>query len=156
NELLEGLQRLDRILEPAVDRARAVFGPDAVADPFKGLHISPLDARDLLARQPGAPLLWTPAAAPPSDERSPQSPLSWLAGAFSLSAFEIDVVLLALACEIDLRYERVFAFLQNDVTRRRPGVELALDLLCASAPEKIARQTCFSPDAPLVCKGLLE
>ena len=54
--------------------------------------------------------------------------LAWLAGAYGLSYFDLDVVLLALAPEVDLRYERVYAFLQDDVSRRRPTVDLALNL----------------------------
>src|SRR5262249_51327159 len=57
--------------------------------------------------------------------------------------------------EIDLRYERVFAYLQDDVTRKRPTVELALNLLCASAEEKLERRSHFSSDGPLMRDGLI-
>ena len=36
----------------------------------------------------------------------------------------------------DLRYERIYAYLQDDVTRRRPTVELVLNVLCESSAEK--------------------
>lgn len=61
-----------------------------------------------------------------------------------------------IAPELDLRYERVYAFLQDDVTRRRPTVDLALNLLCATASEKIARRAHFSSHAPLVRLGLIQ
>ncbi len=155
DELLDALRRLDRILEPAVELARAAFGPEAVADPFKGLHVSTTDARRLLSREPGAPLLWTDARAAGTGP-DPGSRLAWVARTFALCSFDIDVLLLALASELDLRYERIFAFLQNDVTRRRPSVELALDLLCSSTAGKLARRARFSPDAPLLRHGLIE
>jgi ATP-dependent 26S proteasome regulatory subunit len=75
---------------------------------------------------------------------------------FRLLPLEVDVVLLALASELDSRYERIFAFLQNDVTRRRPTVDLALHLLCASVADRIVQRGRFAPDAPLLRHTLVE
>ena len=72
-----------------------------------------------------------------------------------MSAFDLDLILVALAPELDLRYERLYAYLQDDVSRRRPGVDLALNLLCPSAEEKLARRGHFAVDAPLVRQGLI-
>ncbi len=47
-----------------------------------------------------------------------------------------QLLLLTLAPELDLRYERVFGWLHDDITRRQPSVQLALELL---APEPAAR-----------------
>src|SRR5205085_748451 len=59
--------------------------------------------------------------------RSATAPrLERLRALFGLSDFERDVVLIALAAEIDLKYERLFAYLQDDVTKKRPTVDLAL------------------------------
>ncbi|HEX6293485.1 MAG TPA: ATP-binding protein [Herpetosiphonaceae bacterium] len=77
-------------------------------------------------------------------------PLLKLARTFGFSPFERDVLLLALAPELDLRYERLFAYIQDDVTKKRPSVNLALALLCASPEERIAARTAFTPDAPLI------
>src|SRR5262249_2066998 len=60
------------------------------------------------------------------------------------------------APELDLRYERLYGYLQDDVTARRPRVSLALDLLCASPAEKIERRDRFAPDAPLRRERLVE
>ena len=38
--------------------------------------------------------------------------LEWLAQTYDLSAFDLDLILLALSTELDLRYERIFAYLQ--------------------------------------------
>ena len=51
-----------------------------------------------------------------------------LAGSFGLSTFDLDVILICLASEIDRRYERLYAYLQDDVTRKHPSVALVLDL----------------------------
>ena len=75
--------------------------------------------------------------------------------AFSLDSFEMRVLMIAMAPELDLRYERLYAFLQDDVSRRRPSVDLALNLLCRSPSEKLSRRRHFRPDAPLLRENLL-
>jgi AAA+ superfamily predicted ATPase len=75
---------------------------------------------------------------------------------FGLSDIDVGVLLVALAPELDLRYERLYAYLQDDVTSRRPTVDLALDLLCASSEEKLVRRAHFGPAAPLIRTGLIE
>jgi hypothetical protein len=56
--LFPALQRLDRLLEHAVIAATAAYGAEAAADRFRGLHISTDEVERLLARSPGAPVLW--------------------------------------------------------------------------------------------------
>ncbi|MCX4759760.1 ATP-binding protein [Streptomyces sp. NBC_01275] len=80
----------------------------------------------------------------------------WLRGAYGLTEFELDVVLLALAPEVDLRYERMFAYVQDDVGRRRPTVGLALDLLTDGPRERLAARGRFAVDAPLTAARVLE
>src|SRR4051794_29247979 len=53
-------------------------------------------------------------------ERGTYLSLPHLAYIFGLTPFEEQVVLIALAPEIDLRYEKLFAYLQDDVTRKTP------------------------------------
>ena len=72
-----------------------------------------------------------------------------------ISDFDLSVLLIALAPEIDLRYERIYAYLQDDVTRRRPTVDLALSLLCRSTAERLERRIHFISRAPLLIRGLL-
>ena len=149
------LIRLDRMLRAAVERMLANLGPDAAADPFRGLYISRDDAARLLDAWPG--YIASPGAALARrrpDRGRPQGgrltdvgpELAWLAGAYGLSDFDLDIVLLALAPEVDLRYERVYAFLQDDVSRRRPTVDLALNLLCATPEAKLRRRWHFTDD----------
>lgn len=146
--VLDVLERLDRVLEHAVARAEAVYGVSPGQDPHRGLYVSAPDARRLLLRDPVTPLFALPAA-------GMGSPLGELKARFGLSTFELNVVVLALAPELDLRYERVYAYLQDDVTRRRPTVGLALDLLCRAPSEKLAARAHFASDAPLLAHRLL-
>ncbi|MGH3924405.1 MAG: hypothetical protein ACRDTT_16345, partial [Pseudonocardiaceae bacterium] len=73
-----------------------------------------------------------------------------LAQLFDLTPFDVDVVVMCLAPEIDRRYERLYAYLHDDVTRRAPTVDLVLNLLCADLDTKVAARTRFTLPAPLV------
>src|SRR5690242_19920307 len=88
-----------------------------------------------------------PAAPGPAAER--------LCRVLGLDAFDLDVLVLALAPELDRRYERIYGRLQEDPAARRPTVELALRLLCADAVERVERRARFAPDAPLVRHGAI-
>lgn len=68
---------------------------------------------------------------------------------FQLSAFDIDVILVCLLPEINLKYQQVYAYLQDDVTQKSPKVNLVLELLCESLPEMLSHRKAFLPDAPL-------
>jgi ATPase family associated with various cellular activities (AAA) len=151
-ELFAALGRLDSLLQSAIARAEAAYGPGTMADSFRGLHIDLAEAERLLARAPGQPLLCTdrPEGLPPL-----AGPLAALAQEFDLSPFDLDVIVIALAPELDLRYERLYAYLQDDVTKKRPTVDLALNLLCPSADDKLARRAHFQADAPLLRSGIL-
>jgi AAA+ superfamily predicted ATPase len=157
--LLPALKRLDRLIERAVTAVSAVCGAEAAADPFRGLHISRREAEHLLAREPGAPMFPADETQAHSDlpglALSDDSRLARLAATFGLSAFECDLILIALAPEFDLRYERLYAYLQNDVSRRRPSIDMALNLLCPSAEARLARRAHFAIDAPLIRHGLI-
>ena len=85
-----------------------------------------------------------------------RSPLDNLRTAYALTSFDLDVILIALAPEVDVRYERLYAFLQDDVSRRAPSLDLALNLLSASAEEKLTRRDRFASNAPLVRNELIE
>ena len=55
--------------------------------------------------------------------------LDFLKSTFGLNAFEYDAFLICIAHALDLKYEKIFGYLQDDVTRKRPTVNLVLDLL---------------------------
>jgi SpoVK/Ycf46/Vps4 family AAA+-type ATPase len=82
--------------------------------------------------------------------------LPHLAAACSLSPAEVDVLLIALAPELEPRYETLYAYLQNDVTRKRASEDLCLNLICRTEQEKIQARQVFSPDAPLLHFHLIE
>jgi hypothetical protein len=155
--LVAMLRRLDGWLKPAVMAWQSV-APEAADDPYRGLYISPADVGQLLARSPGEPTLHRNGLAQPEAglEAFPFTPrLAWLKATYGLDTFDLDIIVLALAPELDLRYERIYAYLQDDVTRRRPTVDLALNLFCTSPADRLARRVHLGPHAPLIATGLL-
>jgi SpoVK/Ycf46/Vps4 family AAA+-type ATPase len=79
-----------------------------------------------------------------------------LARLLDLTAFDADVVLACLAPELDRRYERLFAYLHDDVTRRQPTVDLVLNLLCPDLAGRVALRARFSQVAPLLGHHLVQ
>ena len=155
-DLMTALHRLDRRIKRAMTAAQAAYGSQAASDPYRGLYINQSEVERLMERAPGTPS-WQMDDGDESspDARDNDSRLAWLERTFDLSPFDLDVILVALAPELDLRYERLYAYLQDDVTRRRPSVDLALNLLCSSAEAKLERRTHFAADAPLIRHDLL-
>jgi hypothetical protein len=151
HDLLEALGRLDRRLKRAVAAAEVAYGSGAGADRFRGLYVDQDEVARLLGRDPGGSPFHGPAAADDLAATGAEAAeLPWLRDTFGLDPFDTELILVALAPEIDLRYERLYAFLQDDVTRRKPTVELALNLLCPSAEAKLARRAHLAADAPLI------
>ncbi|MEA5567762.1 ATP-binding protein [Anabaena sp. UHCC 0399] len=158
NNLLPLLQRLDQLLEGAIASAQLVYGTEAATDPYRGMHVNPEDVERLLQQKPAVPVFQLNPQPPTesiTDLITEDSPLAWLIQTFGLSDFDIDIIAIALAIELDRRYERLYAYLQDDVRCKRPSVDLALNLLCASAADKLGRRSHFSADAPLIRHNLL-
>jgi SpoVK/Ycf46/Vps4 family AAA+-type ATPase len=88
-------------------------------------------------------------------ERGTYLPLPHLAQTFMLTAAEELIILICLAPEIDQRYEKLYAYLQDDVSRKRPSVGLSLKLLCDSAKEALRARVIFSPQASLFRSQIL-
>jgi len=158
---LLAFKRLDDVLGRAVEGARKRFGPEAPTDPFRGLYVSAEHAERSLGRPAGEPLL----AEVPRRQVGPEpgwdriaagdQGWAWLRATYGLSDFELDVILLALAPEVDGRYERLYGYLQDDVSRKRPTVGLALDLLTATAEERLAARGAFGTDGALLGRRVL-
>ena len=154
--LVPALERLDALLGRAIAAAQGAYGVEAGSDAYRGLYVGDEEVQRLLARSPGSPVLAGVVDRPLVDVVDGESPLAGLQRTFGLSPFDLDVLVVALAPELDLRYERLYAYLQDDVTRRRPSVDLILNLLCRSAEDKLARRRHVTPDAPLVRHRLVQ
>ena len=72
---------------------------------------------------------------------------------FGLGEVDIDMLVVALAADLDPRFERFFGYLNDDVSRRRPSVALALEL--CGAPLVSAEDRGRFVHGPLVASGLV-
>ena len=90
-----------------------------------------------------------------SIERGIPLRLERLRALFGLSPLDVHILLVSLAPEVELAYERLYAYLQDDVTRKRPGVALMLNLLCATPDERIDARQRFASGAPLIKHQLI-
>jgi SpoVK/Ycf46/Vps4 family AAA+-type ATPase len=168
--LCDEIGRVDLLVRGQVARVRQAAGEDA----WRGVAISEPEVDALLARTLGQPP-WDAAPSPPSladahaladriaiaiQQRAARATvplrLVQLAERFALDRFALDVLLVALLPELDQRYERLYAYLQDDVTRKYLTVDLALHLLCRSIDERLAARGRFAATAPLVHHGLVQ
>jgi SpoVK/Ycf46/Vps4 family AAA+-type ATPase len=153
DDLQNMLRRLDCRLAAAIDIAQQVYGVEAASDPHRGLYVSDADVERMLDRQAGMPLFAIESS--PSELPEFSSRLYLLQQQFKLSEFDLDLLLIALAPEIDRRYERIYAYLQDDVTRKYPSVDLAFNLLCDSAADRLSRRDRLLTAAPLIRHALI-
>ncbi len=156
---LPALQRLDARLEEAFQTAQLFSGSNG-KDRFRGLYLNQDDISQLFSTPPGQPHLWDSTDTSSSSQIEslvfhPGYPLTWLKDTYQLTSFDCDVLLLALAPEIDRRYEKIYAFLQDHVARKRPSVDLALNLFSTNAVVRLDYRQRFAPTAPLRQHGLL-
>ena len=154
DDQLERLRRLDIVLKLAVAHARLMFG-DEQDGSFRGLFISEGEIDGLIDRTERVTLASHTDVSDAVEAFLAAAVVKDGAAHWGLSTFDCGVLVLALAPELDLRYERIYAYLQDDVTKRRPTVDLALNLLCTSWTERLVERQRFAPDAPLLRSGLL-
>jgi len=81
--------------------------------------------------------------------------LPHLSETFGLMPFEEQALLAALAPELDGRFGTIYAYLQNDMGRRRPGADLIQRILCRSSEERMASLAVFSHEGALFRVRLL-
>ncbi|MEU6328579.1 ATP-binding protein [Streptomyces sp. NPDC047049] len=155
------------LLQSRIQRAivaRAATDPQPPADPLRGLYINDELAPHMLR---GTPLPLPPdeadaltEAALDANERAAEQagrtvPLRQLATRFGLSELERDLLLIALAPDLDPRIERCYGYLHDDLTRRRASLGLALTL-CGLPAHSATGRAALGPDGALRATGLLE
>lgn len=75
---------------------------------------------------------------------------------FGLSAFEMKTIVICLAPELRRKYDRLYAYLQDDITRKRPSIDLVLELLCETEAERWHASRFFSDMASLLRAALVQ
>ncbi|MET8898048.1 AAA family ATPase [Streptomyces albogriseolus] len=140
-----------RVVEERVRHAvgaRQAEDPDP-EDPYRGQYLTPEAAARILDEPGGLDVPGEEPWQPPAG-----SVLDGLARRFGLSELDLDLLLVAMAPDLDARFERLYGYLNDDLTRRRPTVGLALELcgLSGTAPARFR----LAPGAPLIEGGLVQ
>jgi len=159
---LPALARLEALLELEILRLRARY--ELSLDEQRGLYISDDQVDRLLhmaanssSNQRGAILLaaadrlWRESAAALSE--SPR--WSHVVAEFSLTPFELDALILAVAPELDRKYQTIYAYLNDDVAKKWATRDLALRLFASEWPPDAARAS-LSAEGILLSSGLLQ
>ncbi|WP_435252128.1 ATP-binding protein [Streptomyces tendae] len=129
-------------------------------DPLRGLYLPDEAVHHLLRTWPSAESVaaTTATAVEPGSAAAPAGPgdrLARLARRTGLTELDTAALLVALAPDVDRTFEPLYGYLNNDVSRRRATVGLALDLCGVPAHVATARAR-FHASAPLRALGLLE
>lgn len=151
-ELRRALAALDELLNREVRRLQA---RDRVTrDELQGLYVS--DER--IERLLGQPTVTTGEGRSATDitaRLAQTAPWRRLTDQLSLTQFERAVLLLTLAPEVDLKYEVLYGYLNNDVTRKWPARELALRLFTPAGESPAQYRHLLAPQAPLMRMGIV-
>ncbi|MFI8894025.1 ATP-binding protein [Streptomyces paradoxus] len=123
-------------------------GDPTAGDPLRGLYLSDEAVRHLL--RPAEPL---PLTCPGPGGR-PGDRLAGLSARLGLTELDSALLLIALAPDLDRGFEPLYGYLNDDVSRRRATVALALDL-CGVPVHQAGARARLRPTAPLCALGLL-
>ena len=158
--LLGRLGVVEARVRAAVNARRA--GDPNPDDPFRGLYLSEDHVERLLstdegtaAAEAGSELLpEIERGADRAEKRGEDVRLRRLARTFSLEPVDVELLLVALAPDVDARFERLYGYLHDDVTRRRASIGLALEL-SGALPASPASRHRLMQGAPLLEGGLV-
>lgn len=140
SHLLRRLELVEARVRVAVASRRA--GDPDPGDRFRGLYVSQAHVERLLAPTESPPpadaaaaqvLAQAEAEADSAEAKGFESRLRRLARSFQLDEVDVELLLIALAPDLDTRFERLYGYLQDDVTRRRASIGLVLEL-CGLGP----------------------
>lgn len=165
--LQQSIARIDLLLQRQIARMQAASRHLSEAEPgWPGVYLSANQAQTLLQRP------FAHAMPPLPDESRFDGALQQagmqikavtgraaaegkvlrfhrLAETFGLTDFDRQALLLALAAALDGRYGKLIGFLHDDLTRKRPSIDLCLDLFAAPDAERLRCLDRFAPHAPL-------
>ncbi len=170
--LADELRLLDLRLALRVAELRAAERAAPEESAAHHVYVTDAEVDRLLARAPAGP----PAAAAAEAQRAWHGELSaeiearveaseaagvflslrHLERLFGLSPIDRQVIVLCLAPELDRKYDRLYAYLQDDITRKRPSVDLAIRLVGRTPAERWRLRALFSDGSPLFRASLVE
>lgn len=167
--LLAELAHLDLFVQNAIARVRSSTKDEQ--EMFRGMYVSDADVDRILAApdqdmREDAKRAFSARVAESasrleackraSREQGIALGLPYVSRLFRLSPLEQQILLMCLAPEMDGKYERLFGYLHDDISRRRPSVGLILNVLCADSEQRMQALKLFSPQSRLFRSGLIK
>ncbi len=144
--------------------ARCRGGEPGALDRFQGLFLSSVSLDRLLAVRRSATgevepeitefLERVEAEADAAEAAGADLRLRRLVRSFGLDAYDTEVLLVALAPDLDPRFERFYAYLHDEVHRKRASTGLAFDL-CGAGFGAADQRWRLGAEGPLVAGGLV-
>jgi hypothetical protein len=151
------MQQLDHLIAREILYLRTRY--QLSLDEFRGLYISDAQVDRLVAQSRNR------SEAEPASNADPltlgidsdaDSPVRRTARRLALDPVESDILLIAVAPEIDLKYETLFAYLNDDVTRKWPTADLTQRLLRHAGHLPFNVRNALRPQGTLTRLGILK
>lgn len=154
--LTAAMRCLDALLGVAIEHQARRLGPASLLDPWLGMHMDHADVQRLLVEQSPHALTADACAADLLAPAMREVPgLRHLSNILALTNIDLAALLIALAPDVDLRYERIYGYLQDDITCKRPSLDLIANLLAADPAQRLAVCARFEYAAPLRVHNLI-
>jgi hypothetical protein len=149
------LQPLNRSLRAAVENQRCLaarlaapqLAPLCVTDEHVDILLNQVDISQSGNALPGMVMILDDGELSVEEELRAKCaamgstlPFDTLAQTFQLTPFEQEAVLLCAAPEIDRTYERIYAYILDDLNRRFPSIDLLISLTSTSVEQRIERR----------------
>jgi len=157
--ILDLLSEIDKIIAENIE----MFRKNPKNNDFLGLHISEEEVDSLLVpeshsekivmREDVAKII--EKAKVKHSETCLELRLEKIREMFNLAPLEVFAILIVLARELDLKYSKLFAYLQDDVSKTKVSVGLVLNLFCKSKIEKIYSRRYFYDSSPLMKNSII-
>lgn len=161
--LLERLAVVETRVHAEVERRRQTQSDEA-QDRFRGLYVSELRVDELFEQGPLEPITFDAEVAQWLEEIERDAARARQAGErlrlpelteeFALSPLDVELLLVALAPDVDPRFEPLYGYLNDDVSMRRATVGLALQL-CGISLASARGRARLGLNGPLVRDGLV-
>lgn len=147
----------DRVRALVAHRRQDDPAPD---DPFRGLYLTEDAIQRILTPPPTAPisdrgrLQLIESGADEAESAGALIRLRDLTRRIGLTELELEILLIALVPDLDSRFEKLYGYLNDDVTRRRATIGLTL-ALTESSPSSAWARSRLAPGSALVDQGLV-
>jgi len=171
DHLRDELKKLDLLIARRVAVLRTLRRTESGMPATKGLYISDIEVDELLDEvdmsldESGISAVFDDHIAlfqrtideklAGSADREVVLTLPRLAALFALSPFELQTIVICLAPELRRKYDTLYAYVQDDITRKKPSVDLVLDLIRPSEEERWHRLALLSDHGALARQGIL-